>query len=306
MIDKCPICLEELVSNIGVAVPCGHCFHRDCFARLKEDSEQRAEILEQALLQQCCLCKKKVGSQKINVSVIASLELSHKPRHTQQVRKFHNIYISFHSVASMEATKEQDSREERLRERAKEMEKRVFELQALSADQSEILCRLVPRHDHLEARNCKLKEEKTLLKRQLKAVEDENWDLRFDAFDATAKFDRAMAQIRDLESKLEAAAVENRKLLLIGDTLEGQLEAAKSKRKSVKEKMRVHLREHFQQIDTVKQEMERMKKEKDALKGQLAKLRPKVRRIKEMRLTSAEAKRAKITRCKRLPLNLIF
>lgn len=222
-----------------------------------------------------------------------------------QVRRFHNIYLSFHSVASMEATKEQVTREEQLREKTKEMEKRIIELQALSADQSEILCRLVPRHDQLEARNCKLKEEKMLLKRQLKAVEDENWDLRFDIFDATAKFERAMAHLHDLESKLEGAAVENRKLLLVGDTLEKELVAAKSKRKVVKAKLKVLAREHFQQIDIVKQEMERMKQEKDELKGQLAKFRPHVRRMNEMRSIS-KVKRKKSTRCKRMPLNLIL
>ena len=206
----------------------------------------------------------------------------------------------------MEATQERASREEQLREKTKEMEKRIIELQDLSTDQSEILCRLVPRHDHLEARNCKLKEEKMLLKRQLKAVEDENWDLRFDTFDATAKFERAMAHLRDLESKLETAAVENRKLLLVGDALEKQLVAAKSKRKDVKAKLKVLAREHFQQIDIVKQEMERMKHEKDALKGQLAKFRPDVRRMTEMRLISTKVKRKKSTRCKRLPLNLIL
>ena len=62
MLDKCPICLEDLADNIGVAVPCGHCYHRDCFAKLKEDSEQRAEMLELALLQRCCICKKRVRS----------------------------------------------------------------------------------------------------------------------------------------------------------------------------------------------------------------------------------------------------
>ena len=139
------------------------------------------------------------------------------------MRKFHNIFLSFDSLRPSATTREQNKREELLREKKKELEKRIIELQSLSADQSEILCRLVPRHDHLEARYNKLKEEKQQLKRQLKAVEDENWDLRFDCFDATAKLERARAHRDTLECRLEEAEGENKDLHVIGESLEQQL-----------------------------------------------------------------------------------
>lgn len=280
MIDKCPICLEELVSNIGVAVPCGHCFHRDCYARLKEDSEQRAEVMELPLQQRCCLCKKKV-------------------------RKFHNLFLSFDSIKLSSTTREQNDREKLLWEKGKELEKRIIELQSLSADQSDILCRLVPRHDHLEARYSKLKQEKEQLKRQLKVVEDENWDLRFDCFDATAKLERARAHRDILECRLEEAEGENRDLQVIGKSLEQQLISAKLKRKAVKTKMKHLLREHCQQIDVVKHEMESMKQEKDALQGELKVYRRETAEIKEMRLVAKKRKRTKNKRGKKLSLNLI-
>jgi chromosome segregation ATPase len=303
MIDKCPICLEELVSNIGVAVPCGHCFHRDCYARLKEDSEQRAEVMELPLQQRCCLCKKKVSCSR-PVAWVAHLKSSFLTL-SLKVRKFHNLFLSFDSIKLSSTTREQNDREKLLWEKGKELEKRIIELQSLSADQSDILCRLVPRHDHLEARYSKLKQEKEQLKRQLKVVEDENWDLRFDCFDATAKLERARAHRDILECRLEEAEGENRDLQVIGKSLEQQLISAKLKRKAVKTKMKHLLREHCQQIDVVKHEMESMKQEKDALQGELKVYRRETAEIKEMRLVAKKRKRTKNKRGKKLSLNLI-
>lgn len=220
------------------------------------------------------------------------------------MRKFHNIFLSFDSVDTA-TNMVQKSHEEQLKEKNENLEKRVNELQALSSDQSEILCRLVPRHDHLESRYSKVKEEKQSLKREMKTMEDENWDLRFVCFDAEAKLERAKAHHNSLESKLEEAVGENRDLHEIGDSLEQQLETAKTKRKSVKTKMKHLLREQHQQVDVVKQEMEKMKKEKEALRGKLDKYRLDVRMMKEGRLVHLVAKKTKRTKNSRRSNKLV-
>lgn len=222
------------------------------------------------------------------------------------MRKFHNIFLAFDSIKLSAANSEQHNREELLREKGKALEKRINELQSLSADQSEILCRLVPRHDHLEARYYKLKEEKQQLKRQLKVVEDENWDLRFDCFDATAKLERARAHRDSLECRLEEAEGDKRDLHVIGESLEQQLMTANLKRKSVKTKMKHLLREHGEQINAVKHEMERMKQEKDALQVELRKYRREAVEVNEMRFAAKKKKRTKNKRGKKLSLNLIL
>mmetsp|Transcript_14923 Transcript_14923/g.24689 ORF Transcript_14923/g.24689 Transcript_14923/m.24689 type:complete len:278 (-) Transcript_14923:112-945(-) len=276
MTDQCPICLEHLIENIGVAVPCGHCFHRDCFERLKKDSEQRTDdILQRALLQRCCICKKKV-------------------------RKFHSLFLNFDPADKKSVPPETSLRVQQLQGEKEELAERLNKLQALSSDQSEILCRLVPRHDHLEARYAEVKKERQLLKRQLDMVEDENWDLRFSCFDAEAKLQRTKAHRSSVESKLEEAVGENHDLHEIWDSLEQQLEVTKTKRKSCKSKLMQKLREKCQQLDTSQQEMEKTKKEKEALQAQLSRFCLQVSKLK-----SAKKKRRAKSKHRMQKVNLI-
>lgn len=186
------------------------------------------------------------------------------------MKKFHDIFLSFDNTEVSEFHR----REEVLHEKNKEQEEKLVDLQSLSADQSEILCRLVPRHDHLEARCLRLKQERHVLKKQLNDAEDENWELRFDFYDAEAKLVRSKQQFASLESKLEQAAVENK-------SLQDQLEEAKVKRKLAKTKMKHVLREQLLQLDIAKEETEKMKIEKEPLQVEAAKYRLAVSMMKE-------------------------
>jgi len=305
MTDQCPICLEHLIENIGVAVPCGHCFHRDCFERLKKDSEQRTDdILQRALLQRCCICKKKVRACRYQSTphetcLFCTVHLG-LLTWLLQVRKFHSLFLNFDPADKKSVPPETSLRVQQLQGEKEELAERLNKLQALSSDQSEILCRLVPRHDHLEARYAEVKKERQLLKRQLDMVEDENWDLRFSCFDAEAKLQRTKAHRSSVESKLEEAVGENHDLHEIWDSLEQQLEVTKTKRKSCKSKLMQKLREKCQQLDTSQQEMEKTKKEKEALQAQLSRFCLQVSKLK-----SAKKKRRAKSKHRMQKVNLI-
>lgn len=186
------------------------------------------------------------------------------------MKKFQDIFLSFDNTEASEFHR----REEVLHKKNQEQEEKLVDLQSLSADQSEILCRLVPRHDHLEARCLRLKQERHVLKKQLNDTEDENWELRMDFYDAKSNLVRSKKQFASLESKLEQAAVENK-------NLQDQLEEAKVKRKLAKTKVKHLLREQTLQLDNAKQETEKMNIEKETLQMEAAKYRLAVSMMKE-------------------------
>jgi len=201
MAEKCSICLEEMVGDLGVAVPCGHCYHRDCFARLKADCAlKRAKV-------QCCVCKRKV-------------------------KKFHNIYLNVSQCCPVEASVEKKKTEKSIVEAKQEnskLKKRLQELQTLSNDQSDLLFRILPRYDKLESRCSYTKRENRHLHKQVEALKDENWELLFDNFETKSKLSRT-------EQRLEEADGENMDLHVIWDTLEDQLEKSSVEKKRAKKK----------------------------------------------------------------------
>jgi chromosome segregation ATPase len=196
-----------------------------------------------------------------------------------QVRRFHNVFLSFDAGP----TKTVFPAREQLQAEKDQLLERLEELQALSADQSDILCRLVPRHDHLEARYAQVKKERHILKRQLDIMEDQNWDLRFSCFDAAAKLDSTKADRANVELQLEEAVAENHDLHEIWDSLEEQLEVTKRKRKACKAKLMQKLQETGQQLDSTQEEVNKAKHEKELLQGQLSRFRVQVSKLKEVR-----------------------
>ena len=63
MSDVCSICLGELRSNIGVVVPCGHCFHVKCFEdyvkhqRIEKSGNHFIKNVIDTTLPSCPMCK---------------------------------------------------------------------------------------------------------------------------------------------------------------------------------------------------------------------------------------------------------
>lgn len=212
MTDKCSICLEELVGDIGVAVPCGHCFHRNCFARLKA----AANCSHFRTATKCCVCKRKV-------------------------KKFHKIYLNIPSQCCPVEEKTKESIAE-MKEENSRLQERLEELQALSNDQSDLLFRILPRYDKLESRSSHLKRENRNLRKRVEALKDENFDLMFDSFEMRSKLSRT-------EEQLEEAEGENMDLHAIWDTLEDRLEETTHSLQMKKAKRKVRKRSRERKSD---------------------------------------------------------
>jgi chromosome segregation ATPase len=239
MTDKCSICLEEMVSGIGVAAPCGHCFHVACFARLKAaSSDSRPKP-------PCPLCKRKV-------------------------KKLHRIYMT----VSQRQPEEVESTIAEMRKENVRLQKRLREIKRLTNDQSDLLFRILPRYDHLEARYSHMKQEKKSLKTRIEALEDENWELLIDSFEVKTTN-------RALETQLEEVNGENMDLHAIWDSLEDRLEESSLEKKKVRRKLKQKLQEQTAHLATTKKGMSKLKAEKKVLQAVMTQSRIEVLRLRK-------------------------
>lgn len=257
MVEKCPICQEDLLDNIGVAIPCGHCFHRDCYEKFKQNCQQRDK------LHRCCVCKKKT-------------------------KRFCNIFLSFESSRP---SLEKDvilEKEATLRKEKRKLEKKHCILQSLSNDQNEILTMLLRRQNDLETQCSNMKRESKFLKAQLKNSENECWELRLECYENEINLSEMKSKQNLLEMELEDTNAENKDLHDIWGTLERRLDAAKLKRKSVQSKMKINLREKCEELQTVKEEMTKLRKAKVSIERELAGYRKKAMKLENGRKDHAK------------------
>jgi hypothetical protein len=179
-----------------------------------------------------------------------------------------------------------------------------MDLEATLSNQSNLLKRLVPRQKHLESKNVLLMEEKEDLSKQVEELEDENWDLRLDCFDATAKLDRAVTYNEALESKLELSVMENQELKVYSSNLEKRLQASKRKQKVMKHNMKLILQERFQDTHQLKETMEVVTRETVVSTAKLEGCKKKELQSLKVRSVKAGRKYGVRKRSKRLPENL--
>jgi len=265
MTEKCPICQEDLLDNIGVAIPCGHCFHRECYEGFQQNSQQTRNGKHN----RCCICKKKV-------------------------KTFHKIFLSFETSSRSSEMGEKFSmeRDVTLQKQKMDLEKRHRVLQTDFVDQSETLTRLINRQRTLEVRRTSMKQESKLLKQELNAREFESWQLRFDCYEVESKLSKMEVENTTLGVQLEEMTGENKDLHHKWEKLEQKFEAEKVKRKSEKTKMKVLLHTECQQLEITRKEMQKVKEEKMALELELAASHHKIFKLK--RTKSRVKKRIKI------------
>ena len=275
MTDKCSICLDDMVSGLGVAVPCGHCFHRDCFACLKTHFSRCSD--ESRAVPQCPVCKRKV-------------------------KKFHKVYLNLPRITKEESSLEKEKVEKSIVNVRKEnlrLHKRLRDLKTLSNDQSDLLFRILPRYDQLETRYSHMKRERRDLQKRLDALDDENWELLFDNLEAKTSLSRAEEGARNLEMRLEEADGENHDLHVIWDNLEDRLDKSISQKKRAKNKLKQRLRKRTAQLDNFSEEMKKLKAEKKCLEAEMAQSRDEVARLRK-KLKSAPRK----AKARRMPLTV--
>lgn len=209
------------------------------------------------------------------------------------IKKTIKVYLTIASSgsSSCQNVQEHDAAVASVKENSR-VQQRLRELQQLSNDQSDLLLRILPRYDRLEERHGALKREKKRLKQQLEAVEDENWELLFDCFDAQAKLKEANEERNDIEIKLEETVDENKDLFAIWEALEKQLETSMVKKKEVKAKLKERLREQREELDLLKTEVDRNMYEKSRLKGDLELYQEELSKLKKkMKLAGKSVKR---------------
>jgi chromosome segregation ATPase len=261
MTDHCSICLQDLRSELCTSISCGHCLHRECYRLLVEDFIFQNECHPYEAKPACPVCK-------------------------QRIQKMIPVYLTVEEP--------KDASEAVIVKENVSLQRRLRELQTLSNDQSELLLRILPRFDHLEERHGSLKREKKLLKKQLESLEDENWELLFDCFDAQAKLKEAREEREDIEMKLEETVDENKDLFCIWETLEEQLKKSTLKKKEVKSKLKERLRQQRQELEQVKIEVDMTKSEKNRLTSDLERYHLEVTKLnKKMKKV---AKKVKIQR----------
>ena len=246
MTDKCPICLEEMFGDLGVAVPCGHCYHRECFARLKADCDAKKRASQSRIVPKCSVC-------------------------TRKVKKFHKLFLSVTQCCPVEEKEKVEQTIADVKKENSKLQKRLRDLQTLSNDQSDILFRILPRYDKLESRCSDMKRDNRHLRKQVDALKDENWELLFENYETKSKLSRA-------ELRLDEADGENMDLHDIWDTLEDQLEKSSLGERRAKRKVKKRSRE----LEEAKREMNTLKAGKKRLRAAITQSRDEVNRLRKM------------------------
>lgn len=160
MSDKCMICLEEMHGSIGCIIPCGHCFHRECFEALRESTKEEAS-----------------ATPSSNLNFILNTgngKLPRCPVCNSKAKKFVDIFLTFDnsrepccggggSRGRLESDESLASENVRLRVSLESLKK-------VSKGQSEVILEILPRFEQLQKKYNKieglyhqLKEEYSLL-----------------------------------------------------------------------------------------------------------------------------------------------
>eukprot|EP00546_Thalassionema_frauenfeldii_P006066 CAMPEP_0178917444 /NCGR_PEP_ID=MMETSP0786-20121207/13252_1 /TAXON_ID=186022 /ORGANISM="Thalassionema frauenfeldii, Strain CCMP 1798" /LENGTH=201 /DNA_ID=CAMNT_0020590999 /DNA_START=356 /DNA_END=961 /DNA_ORIENTATION=+ len=174
-------------------------------------------------------------------------------------------------------------KEATLRKEKRKLEKKHCILQSLSNDQNEILTMLLRRQNDLETQCSNMKRESKFLKAQLKNSENECWELRLECYENEVNLSEMKSKQNLLEMELEDTNAENKDLHDIWGTLERRLDAAKLKRKSVQSKMKINLQEKCEELETMKEEMTKLRKNKISIERELAGYRKKVMKLENGR-----------------------
>eukprot|EP00566_Odontella_aurita_P017125 CAMPEP_0113551126 /NCGR_PEP_ID=MMETSP0015_2-20120614/14358_1 /TAXON_ID=2838 /ORGANISM="Odontella" /LENGTH=262 /DNA_ID=CAMNT_0000451997 /DNA_START=451 /DNA_END=1238 /DNA_ORIENTATION=+ /assembly_acc=CAM_ASM_000160 len=230
MADRCSICLEELHCDIGVAVPCGHCFHRRCFDSLRSDCasqlEEDDDSTRDKVMPHCPCCKKRT-------------------------KHFYNVFLTFDqgkengcNAGCADATKAVVA----LTGENVNLTKRLREMKSLSRDQSELLFRILPQYDEMESKYKKERKESAHLKEKNLELEKEKEEIH--------------AKKRQIERRLKETDEENLDLHFIWDELDSKLLRTRKKRKEIK----CALKEQAQELSETKKRVNAVARENKRLK----------------------------------------
>jgi hypothetical protein len=297
MPDKCPICLEELLSSICTITPCGHCFHRSCLQSLtnalhNDPSNQGSS----SKLPRCPVCKHK--SKKF-VPLYLTFEKEDPVRTTNNANSNADVDANANAtnnisdtstitaVAALSDPNYNDATEavRSLSTHNFQLQKNILELKSLSKDQSDILLEVLPKFDTLESKLRQISREKHLIEKQLLDVEAENADLISDWNEVEMKMQLLQTEKNELRK-------ENTDLSMRRTEVDEKLVKAKRKRKRIEEALRDGFEDHqvqARELEVVKDEIVKSQVEKERLscllkESQLEtdKLRKKVKKLKRM------------------------
>lgn len=295
MPDKCPICLEELVSSICTITPCGHCFHHSCLKRLTEAHHDArhcsSSSRELRKLPRCPVCKHK--SKKF---VPLYLTFEKEDYAEAAASSSSSTSTSSLSPAEVVVTDYEDATEavRALSAQNFQLQKNILELKSLSKDQSDLLLEVLPKFDSLESKLRQTSREKHLIQKQLLDVEAENADLISD-------WNTIEMKMQLLQSEKNELQKENTHLCVKRLEVDQKLVRAKRKRKRIEEALRNGFedqRVQARELEEVKLEMVKSRKETNRLECLLKEsrseadtLRKKVNKLKK-RCTARSASKA--------------
>lgn len=222
-IDKCPICLEELRSNIGAITPCGHCMHRQCFQKLKEDYQSNDKFFNHDhknnhnQMPPCPVCK-----QTSNSFVPLYLTFDQKADSTSTSTSTSNSNDeNDDSSTNTDSIEESLMAVQSLSSRCFQLQKSLRELQSLSRDQSELLLEVLPKFDTLQTELQQTTEEKDGLNQKIDSLKTTHQHL------ISAK--------EQLKLKLDKSHQMNCKLTRRQDKISTKLVKANQKRKRMED-----------------------------------------------------------------------
>uniref|UniRef100_A0A7S2EQ88 RING-type domain-containing protein n=1 Tax=Trieres chinensis TaxID=1514140 RepID=A0A7S2EQ88_TRICV len=231
MTDKCSICLEDLHSDIGVATPCGHCFHRSCFDSFKTDCASRSDGDRDKVMPRCPVCKRKM-------------------------KKFYNVFLTF-----------QQRGDDACGAGCADAMKAVATLTGENIRLNRRLREILPLYDELETKVSQTKREKKELMKQMKELDETNSVLLSEWNDAEVQLELVKAKKKQIERRLKETNEENQDLHCIWNELDSQLYRAKSKKKEAK----MALKRKADELDGTNEQIARVTREKKKLKMKLDK-----------------------------------
>jgi len=262
MTDKCPICFDELRSDIG-ALPCGHCIHKSCWAELTARLEAENEMSDDdsKVCPTCPICKRKAN-------------------------KINDIFLTFESPADENDTRSSVAEQAvaNLTGENMRLQKRLREMKTSSKDQSELLSCILPLHKDLEERFSRLRREKKKLEQHLHEMETEKSDLKSDKSVVDDALSRLKEEKHELELKLQDSNEEIMDLHHIWNQMDEQLLRAKKKRQEAKIALKEKEREQNEQkgkLIMARDELFRARQEKQELEQQMEHSRIEATRLKK-------------------------
>ena len=219
MNDKCPICLEDLRTNLGVIASCGHCLHTSCWDELKQSVTHNNDSIygssSNTKHPRCPICKHKA---KRFVKMYLELTSNNK-----QQPSFQTDQSSSSSTTSTTSTinpvmmeSEADQAVRCLSSENFRLKQKLRELESVSKDQSELLLEVLPKYDAMEHQAKLHTIEKAYLESKLEGIEAENAELISD-------WNLVEIKMQNLEGENQALQEENEILKNARDILAKRL-----------------------------------------------------------------------------------